>query len=61
MSNAEYLVHLVDMNRLSVCRHFCGIANWLEFHVSTLRQFAVSLYSLAKCRILANILTLYTT
>ena len=24
MSNAEYLVHSVRMNRLSTCREFCG-------------------------------------
>ena len=25
MSNAEYLVHLVCMNRLRACREFCGV------------------------------------
>ena len=25
VSNAEYLVHLVCMNRLSACREFCGV------------------------------------
>ena len=25
VSNAEYLVHLVWMNRLSACREFCGV------------------------------------
>ena len=25
VSNAEYLVHLVQMNRLSACRQFCGV------------------------------------
>ena len=25
VSNAEYLVHLVHMNRLSACREFCGV------------------------------------
>ena len=25
MSNAEYLVHLVHMNRLTACREFCGV------------------------------------
>ena len=24
-SNAEYLVQLVHMNKLSVCREFCGV------------------------------------
>ena len=28
MSNAEYLVHLVHMNRLSACREFCGVHSW---------------------------------
>ena len=25
VSNAEYLVQLVHMNRLSACREFCGV------------------------------------
>ena len=28
VSNAEYLVHLVSMNRLSACREFCGVHSW---------------------------------
>jgi len=28
VSNAEYLVHLVRMNRLSACREFCGVHSW---------------------------------
>ena len=28
VSNAEYLVHLVHMNRLSECREFCGVHSW---------------------------------
>jgi len=25
VSKAEYLIHLVHMNRLSACREFCGV------------------------------------
>ena len=28
VSNAEYLVHLVCINRLSECREFCGVHSW---------------------------------
>ena len=28
VSNAEYLVHLVCMNKLSACREFCGVHSW---------------------------------
>ena len=28
LSNAEYLVHLVCMNRLSACTEFCGGHSW---------------------------------
>ena len=28
VSNAEYLVYLVRMNRLSACREFCGVHSW---------------------------------
>ena len=28
VSNAEYLVHLVRINRLSTCREFCGVHSW---------------------------------
>ena len=27
-SSAEYSVHLVGVNRLSVCREFCGVHSW---------------------------------
>ena len=28
MSSAEYSVHLVGVNRLSVSREFCGVHSW---------------------------------
>ena len=28
VSNAEYLVHLVRMDRLCACREFCGVYSW---------------------------------
>ena len=28
MRNAEYLVHLVHMNKLSASREFCGVHIW---------------------------------
>ena len=28
VSNAEYLVHLVCMDRLCACREFCGVYSW---------------------------------
>ena len=28
VSNAEYHVHLVHMNRLSACGEFCGVRSW---------------------------------
>ena len=33
VSNAEYLVHFVHMNRLTAHREFCGVHSWqLEWH-----------------------------
>ena len=32
MSNAEYLVHLVRMNRIRACREFCVHSWQLEWH-----------------------------
>ena len=33
VSNTEYLVHLVRMNRLCACTEFCGVHSWqLEWH-----------------------------
>ena len=32
VSNAEYLVHLVCMNRVRAYREFCGVHSQLEWH-----------------------------
>ena len=33
LSNTEYLVHLVRMNRIRACREFSGVHSWqLEWH-----------------------------
>ena len=32
VSNAEYLLHLVCMNRVRAYREFCGVHSQLEWH-----------------------------
>ena len=63
MSNAEYLIHLVCMNRLSACREFCGVHSrqngtrckyvvkvlWCHTHLVGWFYRVLSLHALAFC------------